>query len=288
MAVIVVVLCAALVGAVVVALLSLRLPNFDPAAPRASAKTITKEVADHAGARTLLRSRLDAETLTGLALTIGLAIVLLGVVAAGALLVMVQHNAGLARYDLSAARWGASHATSGSTRFLKDVSFLGGTEAMILFTVIAAVVEYLRTRKWAVVSFLSVVIIGEVILQNVTKVIVNRDRPNIHRLTGFSSSSFPSGHAMTAAAVFAAIALLVGRGRSPRTKAVLAGAAAGIAVAVATTRVFLGVHWLTDVIAGLAMGWAWFAICSIAFGGRVLSFGQPVVIAEAESVRTSV
>jgi undecaprenyl-diphosphatase len=133
-----------------------------------------------------------------------------------------------------------------------------------------------------------VVIIGEVILQNVTKVIVNRDRPNIHRLTGFSSSSFPSGHAMTAAAVFAAIALLVGRGRSPRTKAVLAGAAAGIAVAVATTRVFLGVHWLTDVIAGLAMGWAWFAICSIAFGGRVLSFGQPVVIAEAESVRTSV
>ena len=46
------------------------------------------------------------------------------------------------------------------------------------------------------------------------------------------------------------------------------------------TRVLLGVHWLTDVIAGLAMGWAWFAMSSIAFGGRVLRFGRPVEIAE--------
>ena len=85
---------------------------------------------------------------------------------------------------------------------------------------------------------------------------------------------------MTAAATFAAVALLVGRGRSRRVKALLAGAAAGIAVAVASTRVFLGVHWLTDVLAGLAMGWAWFALSSIAFGGRVLRFGQPVEVAQ--------
>jgi membrane-associated phospholipid phosphatase len=280
MAVVAVVLLNAAAAAVVVGFLAWRLPNFDPVAPHARSVKVVEEVATHNRLRALLRTRLDAAEITGLALTLALTIILVAVIAVGALLVMIQHNAGLARYDLSAARWGADHATRGSTRFLRDVSMFGGTPAMILFALVAATFETIRTRSRAVVEFLVVVVGGQLILQNVTKVIVDRSRPDIHRLTGFSGASFPSGHATTTAATFAAIAFLVGRGRSRRTKAVLAGAAAAIAVAVATTRVFLGVHWLTDVIAGLAMGWAWFAISSIAFGGRVLVFGRPVEIAE--------
>jgi undecaprenyl-diphosphatase len=66
---------------------------------------------------------------------------------------------------------------------------------------------------------------------------------------------------------------------------VLAGSAAGIAVGVAASRVLLDLHWLTDVIAGLALGWGWFAVCAIAFGGRILRFGATAetVAAAAES-----
>ena len=51
-------------------------------------------------------------------------------------------------------------------------------------------------------------------------------------------------------------------------------------MAVAASRVLLDVHWLTDVIGGLALGWAWFALCAIAFGGRLLRFGVVVEVAE--------
>ena len=48
-----------------------------------------------------------------------------------------------------------------------------------------------------------------------------------------------------------------------------------ITLAVATTRVLLGVHWLTDVIAGAIFGWTWFVLVTVLFGGRILRFGEP-------------
>ena len=58
-------------------------------------------------------------------------------------------------------------------------------------------------------------------------------------------------------------------------RALLAGTAGGIAVAVASSRVLLDFHWVSDVVAGLMLGWAWFALCAIAFGGRRLHFAEP-------------
>jgi membrane-associated phospholipid phosphatase len=280
MSVVLAVILCGLAGALIAGVIAWLLPNFDPAAPHASRKTITEETRAHPRVAARLRSRLDPASLTGLALTVALAMLIAGTVAIGALLIMVQHNAGLARWDLSAARWGEHHATSGSTQFLRNVSLFGGTPVMIGVALAAGIWQYVRTRTPAVFGFLTVVVLGQVLLTNLTKLLVGRARPDLRQLTGFSGSSFPSGHAATAAATFAAVALLVGRGHSRHTKAILAAGAAFIAVAVATSRVLLGVHWLTDVIAGLAIGWGWFAISSIAFGGRVLRFGQPAEVAQ--------
>jgi undecaprenyl-diphosphatase len=131
-----------------------------------------------------------------------------------------------------------------------------------------------------VAGFLLLTVGGQFAVVDLIKWIVDRARPDIDRLTGFSGPSFPSGHAAAAAASFAAFALLVGTGRSRQAKAVLAAVAVALATGIAASRVFLGVHWLTDVLAGLALGWAWFAVCSIAFGGRLMHFGAPAEEAE--------
>jgi membrane-associated phospholipid phosphatase len=102
----------------------------------------------------------------------------------------------------------------------------------------------------------------------VIKELLDRVRPALNPITETLGPSFPSGHTTAAAAFYAAAALVLGRGFGKHGRALLAGAAAGIAVAVACTRVFLDVHWLTDTGAGLFLGWAWFAVCCIAFGGR--------------------
>jgi membrane-associated phospholipid phosphatase len=59
----------------------------------------------------------------------------------------------------------------------------------------------------------------------------------------------------------------------------LFGVAVALGVGVAGTRVALGVHWTTDVVAGLVVGWSWFAACAILFGGRQLRTAEPMVLA---------
>jgi undecaprenyl-diphosphatase len=115
------------------------------------------------------------------------------------------------------------------------------------------------------------------ILANVLKVVVSRSRPpDVQHLVVVHGYSFPSGHATAAASAWLAIALVFGRDRSKMVRALLAGAAALIAISVAASRALLGVPWLTDVVAGLALGWGWFMIVAIIFGGRAQRLGDPV------------
>lgn len=274
------VIMGASIAGILFAMIAWRWPKADPASPRLSATAVRTEVRAHPTLRRFLAAAVDPSTATGLSLTAALMIIGVVTVTIGLLLAMVHTNTGLARYDLSAARWGAAHATSGSTRTLRDINWFGSTELTVFLAVVVAGIEYRRSRSLAVIWFLIAVIVGYVLIVYGTRVIVDRSRPDIDRLSGFSGASFPSGHAAASAATFAAMALLLGRRRARYVRAILAGAAGGIAVAVAETRVLLGVHWVTDVIAGLIIGWGWFALCSIAFGGRVLRFGEPVLVAE--------
>ena len=275
-------LAAGAIGALVGAALAHRWPKVE--APAVAPSTIAETVHDHPPLRRLIRSRLDATTLTGLALTVALALVVGGTIAIGSLLEMVHSHTGLATWDASFARWGSDHATTTSTHFLRDVSTFGGTAFVVGAAVAVAVYELLKERRLAPIGFLILCVGGQFAISNLIKVAVQRERPDVLRLTGFSGASFPSGHSTASAACFAAFVLLLTRRRSRRAKTIGVALAVGLAVAIAASRVFLGVHWLTDVLAGLALGWAWFAVSSIAFGGRLLTFAKPVetaTVAEA-------
>jgi membrane-associated phospholipid phosphatase len=249
-------------------------------APHLPTPVIRAQVEEHDVTADVLSAPVEPAPAMGIALTAVIMFVVVALAAVGALLVMVQTHTGLAHFDQAFAEFGATHPTPGSTWALRAVSQAGGYVGVIVVALVVAAVESRRTRKRAIVGFLVLVVGGQFLVANLVKLIVDRPRPDLHPLTGFSGSSFPSGHATAAAATYMACAFLLSRRRSLETKAILVGVAAGIAGAVASTRVLLGVHWFTDVLAGLALGWAWFAICSIAFGGPLLRFGTPVAQAE--------
>ena len=258
-------------------------PHRDPLAPRIAPKTVVAEAKRHPALQALINSRLDPATETGLLLTASLVAIVGSLSAIGTLAEMIRTNRGLATYDLFFARWGADHATSLSTQALKFASLLGGYPGVTLAALVVAGLEQRRHMGRSVPALLVGVVGGQFAVTNAIKYIVDRARPNIGQLTGYSGSSFPSGHAAAAAASFAVFAFLLGRRRSVRVKALLGGSAVALAVAVAATRVLLGVHWFTDVLAGLFVGWAWFSLVSIAFGGRVLRFGDPLDVADSAS-----
>ena len=182
------------------------------------------------------------------------------------LAIVVRTHPGPIGPDLPVASWAARHATDASSTVLRGLTRLGSTVVMVVILVAIGLLEYRRRPSRRIWLFLALVGAGEVLVANLVKVAVDRPRPAIDPLASFAGASFPSGHSTTAAACFAALALVLARGRSRRVRAWLAGGAVGLAVAIGCSRMFLGVHWFSDVVGGLALGWAWFATIALATG----------------------
>jgi membrane-associated phospholipid phosphatase len=195
----------------------------------------------------------------------------------------LEDDRGFARFDESAAEWGSEHATEASTATLKLFTHLGGTLLLLPLMLVVGLFAIRRrpATKWAILGFLATVGIGVSIVNNALKWLVQRERPEVEHLASSGGWSFPSGHSAAAAACWAAIALVVAGRLRLGTRRFAAASAVAIAVLVASSRVMLGVHWLTDVIAGVIVGWSWFFLVALIFGGRIQRFGEP-----AERVQT--
>lgn len=235
--------------------------------PAGAAAEIERAVAEAPGRRA---RRLDPTDVTGLVLTLALAAVVLGGAILASLAVIVRSTDVLAGLDNSVADWGDRHATVFSHHALVLVTDLGETWAVAVVAALVVIVDYLRRRNPWTLPFLLAAILGDKLITEILKHLVDRARPTLEAVAATLGPSFPSGHSSTAAASWAAFALVAGQWWGRRAWPLLAGLAVGIPVGVALSRVLLDVHWLTDVIAGLALGWAWFAACAIAFARPLL------------------
>jgi membrane-associated phospholipid phosphatase len=238
-----------------------------------AARKVGKTVGRHSRLRAMLDARRDPAAATGLALTLALAVSIGGGVILGALAYLVRTNSRLIGIDNGVAKWGHRHATPTSMHVLNGITQLGSIYTVVVLCVVLAIAETIRERSIWVTPFIVAVMGGEEVLTLTVKQLADRLRPTFNPAAASLGPSFPSGHSATSAAFYATAALLLGRRRGRPARALFTGAAVGIAVAVAASRVLLDVHWLSDVIAGLALGWGWFALCGIAFGGRILRFG---------------
>ena len=104
---------------------------------------------------------------------------------------------------------------------------------------------------------LVVIAAGSAALPWLVKLIVARPRPTFEHLQQLSSLSFPSEHTTQAAAIYLTIAILLSKGLNRGLRQLVIVLALLIAVVVAWSRVYLGVHYPSDVAAGLVLGWSW-------------------------------
>lgn len=168
------------------------------------------------------------------------------------------------RVDNRVADWLHGHATPGWTTFFENVTRLGNLTVLVAVVVIAAVV--LARRRWITeLQLLLLAAIGAEILTVGLKLGFERERPFFaDPLATESTYSFPSGHASVSLAVYGTLGFISARHLATRRNqvAVLAGATA-LVLLIGFSRLYLGVHFLTDVIAGFSIGVAWVALCAV-------------------------
>jgi undecaprenyl-diphosphatase len=255
-----------------------------PARPAlATAQMFGEAVRPHSALRGLLVRRLDRSVASGFLLTVALGCALVGGVLLGVLVYLVRSVHAVQHVDNFAARWGYTHRTSFSTSGLHAITELGSIRIVAGLAIVLAAVDFYRTRSRWSLPFLIAVITGMELLMLAVKDLVGRVRPALDPAAASLGPSFPSGHAATSAAFYAAAALIIGRSLPRRERQILIGLVVGIAVAVAASRVLLDLHWLSDVISGLLLGWGWFALCAAVFGGRLLTPTAAVDVAAAEA-----
>ena len=178
--------------------------------------------------------------------------------------------------DRPVLRFLVDHRSGLLTTAIRALTFMGGFPVLLPVVAVAGVTWWLARQTLLPLLLLAMGYAGSATLTDGIKAIVDRPRPPVADAIGhYSGASFPSGHALDAMVVYGSLALLVARAsrRTPVRTAAWSSALVLVG-AIAFTRLYLGAHWLTDVLAGILLGALWIAALAAASPRRAA--GRPV------------
>jgi undecaprenyl-diphosphatase len=208
------------------------------------------------------------------AVALSFAAVVGATIAAGELLGLAERPDGSTAFDRSITSWSVDHRASWLTTVARALSTIGSQKVLLPLVAVVAVVLILRGARTPAV-LLIVIWAGAIELYSVAKNVVDRPRPPMHLwLTSASSAAFPSGHATQSLSTFAALAL-VSAAVAPIARRPGLALAAVVAAGVGWSRVYLGVHWATDVLAGWLAAACWVALVARVADTRLRNEASP-------------
>lgn len=172
----------------------------------------------------------------------------------------------LENVDSEVHAWARTAHTDGSTTFFTVMTVIGNPVGLGLIVLAAALPLVIR-RRWRWLAYLLFTCVVGGLLNLQLKAWFARARPDLaEALRDAHGYSFPSGHAMGSTVVFGALAYLAFRSLADwRARAAALSLACTMIVAIAASRIYLGVHWISDIAAGIAAGAIWLAATTVAY-----------------------
>ena len=179
----------------------------------------------------------------------------------------------IVRWDVDLARWLHEHSSPALVDVFDVVTWAGN--AIVLGLLTAVVLAVLIRRRALEQAMLLVGVAGGLeILNALLKLLFHRPRPEL-AFIHLDTYSVPSGHAAGSAAIYTALAVLVARRLRPRGRVLVALGTTALLLVIGFSRLYLGAHYLSDVLAGLTLGLAWTAGWLLAYELGVVSLLVP-------------
>ena len=195
----------------------------------------------------------------------GCAVVLLVLlVALGDLVAKVLDGTALGHADASVARWFAARRTPGLDRATHYATLAAETGTITVLAAVTVAFTALRWRRWREPMLVATAVVGEVTIFLAVSFLVERKRPPVRHLDQAPpTSSFPSGHVAAAICMYGALAILANeRARSALVRGLFWTLALLVPVAVGVSRMYRGMHYLTDILGGVLLGGVWLYVAT--------------------------